>query len=467
MTKKMNFRIILPILALFSLVLFTGCEDDPTVIDFDQDINVTIQGIVYDKDGNTPLDSVKVTLANDSVFTNAEGVYEFRNKDAGSHLLKFSKNGYASMVQTVDTDGKEYTANALINTSPIFLYANTSVLQTALFISNGIENSPAANVPFKLVIGVAEIDRRIIVVTDDDVLTSIFFENNVIESETDANGQINLAGLPNIEMELIVDFVQGNRRYFLNRSNEPQNFNSTYSLSSDFIAEFLLTETNVVDDEGNGVEDFAADANIIFTFTDDIDASDEDNFIQLRKFNTTDREILTTNIISGNTLTIDPDGNSLDEDVNYTVQLFLTSVNGVSYSRNFSFTVEGQDLVLGKVNDFTIDNFQATVQNNTSVVRFQFDEVEDANSYQVFASYSQGSDEFIELNQFSQTAGEEVDELEFSVSFTSRFTAPEGFNGLFDNGASIDIKVRAVNGNVTGEFSDTFTVNAGDQGSDF
>ncbi len=472
MMKKLSLSRLLPIMAVVIALFFTACKEDPTVFEFEQTINVTIQGIVYDNDGNTPLDSVKVRLANDSVFTNAEGVYEFRNKTAGSHLLRFTKSGYATMVQTIGTEGTDYTANAIINTSPVFMFANGATLNTALFRSNGVVNIPAANVPFKITFNNDEdldeyYDALRMVALDDDLSSPTFFENNVIRGTTDANGRVNVNNLPEVRMELEVSYNEGNFRYFLNRSNMPADFNLSYNLNVSAATEFRLTDTNIVEDNGNQVNNLDAGSNITFTFSDNIDAAYEDTFVQLRKFGASNREVLIDANISGATLTIDPEGAALEEGIDYTVLLELASINGVTYSRNFGFTIAGDEITaLGQVTNFTIDNFQSEVSNTTSVVRFQFTEVEDASSYQAFARYSEGTDEFIELDKFSEFSGEEPNEREFSVNFATRFSAPSDQTGLFDNGSSIDIKVRAVNGNTFGAFSTAYTVNTGDKGVD-
>lgn len=449
---------------IFATMIFTSCQEDTYKLDFEQDINVTIQGIVYDNEGNVPLDSVKVGLGSDTVLTGKDGTYKFVNQSSGSYLLRFSKDGYATMVQNIAEGGREFTANSIVNTSPIFMFESNQTLSTKIFVGNGPENIPVANKEVILEISSLGSDEKdfdqLTRVASEDGDTEIFFENNIIKTTTDELGAINISNLPNQEIELRMNFIENGYKYTLYTSDRPADFSLSYFLGKQSVSEFRLTQTNVIDAKGNAVNDFNPTSNISFTFSDPIDASYEDMNITLEKDGNLD--IISDVTISSRSITINPKGTELEKGDSYTVRLDIQSTNDIGYTRDFVFTVADDAFTLGKVTGLNLDKEEYDTDEifeNTTNVRLEFTEVDGAEQYEIYGRHSAGTDEFILLTTpFISGDGDNV-----SVNLlVSGIEVPEGSDGLFDGGATFTIIVRAKTGSTFGEFSDELVIKEGD-----
>lgn len=449
----MKNRILCSAFAATAL-LFTGCNKEE-VIEFNQDINVTIQGVTYDADGNVPLEGVSVYLVGDESDTSDEnGVYRFTGKETGNHLVKFEKDGFATMVQTVEADGNELTAEELTKSSIIEMYHTNEAASTTLKITNGTETTPAANVP---------------VTIELNATGDAYFESDKIETTTDADGLLSLTGLPDVVLTITVETTQGTDLYTTTINSTPGALNSSYTLTKSSLLEDLeLVDSNIIeDDTANVVEDFVADSNIIFTFSNDIDTNYSGMEVKLVKTsNNIDIAIDTT--ISGSTLTIDPIGDNLESGASYEVSVTVQSLDASgTYSESFTFTVEGEELTLNQVTGLSLDQAHneetgTDIQEITTFFIIQFDEVEGADSYEVYGSYSPGgTNEYILLSTRDFTTSTD-DELEYGVNLlTSGIDVPTGTTGYFDEGATLSIIVRAKSGDTYGEYSNVLVVAEG------
>ncbi len=109
---------------LLITLFFTNCGEDGTIglIQYGD-----LSGKVVEKEGYFPLENVKVTLSptNNTVFTDAEGVFLFEEVEAQDYSVQVSKEGYLDEFEgaTVSGDGVvnvvfEMEISTIFNTSP-------------------------------------------------------------------------------------------------------------------------------------------------------------------------------------------------------------------------------------------------------------------------------------------------------------------------------------------------------------
>ncbi|UXP31781.1 carboxypeptidase regulatory-like domain-containing protein [Reichenbachiella agarivorans] len=450
-------------------ILFASCNDDKVSLNFKQDITVTIQGIVYDNNGHTPLSGVLVTLGADTVTTLADGYYSFEGNSSGSYLLKFSKENYMTMVQQVVEVAKEFTANSIVNTSPVFMYEKTETLTTSFYWSNGIEDVPLANMEVRLEIlydyeepdyygGEYYLSEGARVVETEGVEemgeSGIFFEDAVIVATTDDLGKISFTNLPNIEVHMSLRHEFDQKRFSFDRYELPSDYSTSYILYYNSATEFRLIHTNLTDEDGNQVYDFDPADNITFQFSEEVSYASA----TLHK-NNVGVDVLVTVTTSGNTVTIDPNGTSLEPGVSYNVSLNVSSVLGHTYQTDIDFTVSVNSIVLTKVLNLNLDESyysSYSVYESDNFVYIEFDSVAGASDYEIYGKYSGGTDEFVYLN----TAYSEFEDV-YVYLLNSGISVPEGKNGLFD-GNTYTLIVRAVLDGAKGPFSDPLVISEGD-----
>ena len=459
--SKMKKRFFSPILFVATALFFTGCKVTE-VVEFDQDIDVTIQGVTYDADGNTLLSEVSVSLLGDEAITTGEdGVYQFQGKETGSHLVRFEKEGFATMVQTILVEGTELTAEEVTNSSVIEMFHVNEALTTTFKLSNGEETSVVENLPVTI-----ELNS-----TGD-----AYFENDKIETTTDADGVLSLAGLPDVVLTVTAELVDGSdiytKTFNTTASNVAESYTFTDSDKVSTLQAFLLVDSNIIDDEdATEVTDFDPTGNITFEFSDVINVDYEDYEVTLFKgFD----EIVVDLTVAGNLLTIDPRGATLEAGASYTVNVEVQSLeaDAGTYDESFTFTVAGEELTLTQVIDLSLDEEHnantlptgTEIKESQVTFRIQFNEVVDADRYEVFGLYSAGTNEYIRLS--AALLGNDSDNnIEYLVTLEeSVIGEAAGEDGFFDGG-ELTIIVRAANGfgdaAVYGEFSDEFVIREG------
>ena len=466
----MKNRIFTKVLFLLTALFISSCEKEET-IDFNQDVNVTIQGITYDHFDNTKLSDVTVTLVGDSpIVTQEDGVYRFGGQETGSHLLKFEKEGYATVVQTINIEGQDLVADEVTNSSIIELFQTDQSISTIFRISNGLETSPVANVPVTLEL--------------DALGSDVFFEDNIIQTTTDENGVLNLENLPNVNLNISGEIIIDSDLYSINFSTLPGDIDPIYVLNkTSLLDDFLLVDSNIIDDRGNVSLNFPAVSNIEFAFSDNIDSNFPDQQITLTKDS---RLIGLETTITDNVLTLNPLGDALEPGVSYVVNVKVRAENGIqTYDETFTFTVEGNEaLILEKVTSLRLDEVhsisrETEIMTNTSIVVIEFEKVEGARSYEIFGSYSGAVDEFVKLDVFDVSDDDfdgpnEDNALEYQVNLEGNGVREPAL-GFFNAGETFKIIVRAVAGDLIrnppfdpnftnlGAFSDPLEIELGDE----
>ncbi|MCB9002605.1 MAG: carboxypeptidase regulatory-like domain-containing protein [Bacteroidales bacterium] len=443
------------ILFFMASLALASCSKDDYTIKFSQ--SVTIDGYVY-QEGYTPLQGVSVNLyvngKSEITTTDENGHYWFKGLNAGTHIIRFEMAGYGSMVEYVEIKSDGQTCPDLSYTTSTMLYKFSEKLTTQIIYGFGQVKKPAANVDYKI------------------ILPSNFL-NNTITGKTDENGNISVDSLPNVPVNLKVEFTEGNYNYYLSSgyssyiTNYPKDFDDIYTLS--YYAKnssIYVTYSNVVDDEGKPNDNFTSTDNIVFTFSKAIDVNNTSNAIVLYKqtdyYGTEEIAASSSWSDDNKTLTIDPMGSALEEGGNYLVYLKLYDSDGNSYPSyssytTFSFTVEGGTAsTLPKVTNINVI-YPNPIQYTTSYIQVQFDENPDAYAFQVFGQYD--NSEFINFGNYFYSYSSGYESLYIYLTNLPDISVPS--EGLFANGKEFKIIIRAIDysGN-KGPFSDVLTIKA-------
>jgi hypothetical protein len=420
---------------LIATALFASCKKSNTSISRQGDINVTIEGVVYDIDGNTPISGVTVSTSLDGEIlttrTDSNGVYSIKNLNSGSYNLVFSSTSYGSMNKVVDANPEDFTGNHYVANYNLKMYKFDQTLTTRVVIQKGQEYIPAANTPVSIYL------------SDD-------FVNNKIADTTDASGNITVSGLPNSTVRLEVDYSSGDYHYYLGSygsvSELPFNFSNLYILTQENINLFYLMGSNIiVSSTGSTTEAFTNTASIAFQFSNPANLTYQDMVIDLVKVTNGVSVAKAVTWSSSNTkLTIDPIGTALDTSEKYQVNLSLKSVSGIYYpttgSASFIFQVKSPSYSLNQVSSVSLIS-PSTITTTTNAVTIQFNNVPNAQKYSVYGQYGT-TDEYLYITSLTPSdLTATTYQVDVTLSDLPGITVPTA--GLFSNGAPYYLRVRA------------------------
>lgn len=442
--------ILLTFIGVF--VILSSCKKTYDV-EMNQEIKVSIQGYVYDEATTTPIGNAAVNWPGGSTTTDETGYFSMGSAAGGSLSLTFSADSFASLIETVYIDLSLYSGNTYTETVVIYMPKLDQTLNTTVYQQLGGLYIPASNVPYQIDLGYMFLDR-------------------IITGTTDAVGNISQGNLPDRSVELRVDFEKDGVKYGLDTY-----YGYIYGVPSQFSAEVIveekssqgllyITATNIFDDEGMPLENFARGDDISINFSASVDLDYNMHTVNLYKDSYT---LVATDITWSNdnqNLTIDPIGDSLDVGGSYYVELRLMSENGsylnnYSYYQQFQFMVESESQIneLAKVGTIALI-YPTIVVDGTSYIEISFDEVSGANQYEVFGQYKNG--EYLELdNIYDWITGDGIVESGYIyLTYLPGIEVPPG--GLFSDGATYRIIVRALDSNndIYGPFSDPLVITA-------
>jgi len=194
--KKSIFK---PILLAAAFISIMSCDNDDDIIDTNTQVNLTIQGVTYDQNGFIVLPDVDVTLLGDTEDrTGEDGAYRFSNRETGTHLLRFEREGYADMTQEITLEASEFTPDNITHSTAIEMYEANETLSTTLTFSN------TSNSAERMIAANANVTVTFDVITTNtpSITSRVFFENARIQTTTDADGLLNLTGLPDAELTI-------------------------------------------------------------------------------------------------------------------------------------------------------------------------------------------------------------------------------------------------------------------------
>lgn len=445
---------ILVLLTIISIFI-TSCSKNDYSLYRPSDINVTIQGTVYDNEGRSPLSGVTVSLSFDgktlTTVTDTNGIYTLKNLNSGVYNLKFKHIGYGTILTTVNANPIDYTGNHYIANFNTSLHKMDQVLSTRIVIpvtpseSYTIEYLPAANMPVTI------------------YLDSTYVNNKIIDT-TDANGFINVQNLPKDLVRLVINSKIGNYHFYSGSAPDysivqyPFDFESRYILTQENIAYFYLVTTNIIDaSNGNAINTFVNKNSIKFQFSGAVDLTYPSMSINMYKIvNSSSEEVAKAVTWSGTTCTVDPLGTTLDSSAQYEININLKSVSGYYYNSTFDFKIQSPGYTLAKVASLQLLD-PPTVDSTIYIVDCNISTVANADKYEAYGQYGK-ADEFLYMGTYSPGSNTDPTfDFQINLAALSWITVPT--NGIFSNGAVFKIIVRAVrNDGTTGPFSSALSL---------
>ncbi len=453
-----NFNIGVILIAFMAPILLSCEEEDNTLdgaitVDLinEQNINYTIQGIIYNSTGNVPLSGVSVSVADTTVISNEDGIYTIPGLTIGSYLLTFEQAGFQTIVTEIGSG--TFGSSNVVSSNAIFMYEQSETLEVHFSLVQGEVRVPATNIPVTITLSDPNLG---------------FFENTVQTINTDSNGLLTVPNLPNVVINLEVDTTINEETFTYTNRGTVRSFNNSafQFLNPVTSSNFFVISGNIFDAEGQLVDNFDPTQAITITFNNNINPLYEFLFVELRR-TTNFIELLIDFTISDSTLTISPTDAILSEGTTYDLDIRLQSIDGVSTFGSFVFRTAGNNQdQLDRVQDLALDQ-SSTIVEITNSVTIEFTEVTNASSYEIYANYSEDNqNEFVLIDQFFPFDFDGDGKVEYSFRLLQDGISDPSGSGLFStDGASYSIKVRALNSTrETGPFAD-LTFQLGDMGS--
>lgn len=306
--------------ALFAISLFfCSCEEEDN-----NSFIVIIEGIVMDAETSEKLNDVTVELFTNSkshvTTTNENGYYNLGEFNVGDYNIVYSKDGYLNESNFLNLSSEIIVTGIgyqIINSDLIYL---TPLNETAEFTVyrkylDG-EEIAASNFPYTIYLGAF---------------------NDPIEGTTSANGIISLSNVP-AEISLSIDHEQNGIRYKTYTTIDTKNDNKVIIYGYNPEADLGVVSTNVLDINGQPIEDFVVSDNITILFTIPIDI-DNANFDVLEDgWMSVDFTYQWTN--NNMSLIIDP-VDPLLSNYYYSLEIDVKNENNTqTFSKVYNFTTE-------------------------------------------------------------------------------------------------------------------------------
>lgn len=408
-----------------------------------QDIQVTVQGYVFDKNTSSPIANATVEWPSGSAVTDTSGFFKVEGIAPGSMTFTFSAANYASVIETGVFNLENFNGNKFIKSFVVKLPKKDKTLQTNVFEIIGKMYKPVSNVPYKIDLGEGFMDR-------------------IITGVTSAEGKIVHQNLPDTYLKLTIDFEKDGKRYHLYGNSAqalPSEFPANIYIEENTASSFLrILSSNILNEEGDENTDFQKGDNITFKFSASIDLEYQYQCTLYKNSSNLVASDITWSE-ENTVLTINPIGDSLEVGAEYRVGLNLRSkagdfLNDNSYNQYYYFSVENgsSTQAFGKVGQLTL-TYPTDVTNYTSSIQISFDEVENATYYEVYGQYKNGDYMYL-TGIYDYSVDGTVESSSIYLENLPGIQVPS--TGLFSNGAEYRIIVRAGNSSssIYGMFSD-------------
>ncbi len=298
--------------------LFSSCDDEADTL------KVVIEGFVMDAETSGAIDDVKVELftkdKNHSTTTNQNGYYNLGEFNVGDYNIVYSKEGYLNESNSLNLASEIIVTGIgyqIINSDLIYL---TPLNETAEFTVyrrylDG-EEIAASNYPYTVYLGAF---------------------NDPIEGTTDANGIISLSNVP-AEISLSIDHEQNGIRYKTYTTVDTKNDNKVIVYGYNPEADLGVASTNVLDADGQAIENFTVSDNITILFTIPVDIDNANFDILEDGWMSVDCTYEWTN--NNMSLVIDP-VDALLSNYYYSVEIdVINENNSQSFSKVYNFITE-------------------------------------------------------------------------------------------------------------------------------
>ncbi len=240
-------------------VLFSACNKDDL-----SSLKLKIEGTVYDSKTLATVEGVMVKVTTngevDSTTTDANGYYKLESLQTGDYTLTISGDSYLNTTTTVSSEDltvndatEEVTVNRTVYLTPL-----TETLSFTAYKSYGSYSTAAASQTYTVTFSQAG--------------------NTPITGTSDENGLVTLTDMPYQSYVYVsFDFEVNGVTY-----KETESFYTGSSYTTFYIdgyianGDFGIVSSNILDDNGNNIEDFVVTDNITISFTQPVDTAESD-----------------------------------------------------------------------------------------------------------------------------------------------------------------------------------------------
>ncbi len=444
-------KIALGILGML-LVLASACgEMDDSYCSDDLDVNV--EGYVYDGVTEVALKDVKVTGAFGSKKTDADGFYAIKGLEMGQFRFEVEAEGYMTKVLTPSFMEKEedFKGDELSFLLKTFMYKKETAIATQLLKSSGPTYQPLSGLPYVI-----------------ELSTS--YKNRFIYGRTDVNGMI-IDTVPNDYFKITVDTVIGDFDYSLMTSTvSSENLQKAYlvTLTDLTIDPFYVTSTNMIDEEGDMVYDFDPQNSVTVTFSSAIDK--EESVIELSKLVSGNYYLVKAELVysDGNkTVSVKPYDAVFEAGVSYKLTVDAVAVSDENSMHSYDFGFATSTDVISSLSTPEIFRLKSptTIEETTTNISFQIRVDEKSTKIEIYGRYDNDL-EFVEMyNGVIPSWTTDVDYGIVMFDYFSFYNLPgivEPSAGFFSDNNNFEIMIRTKvknNGEwVISEFSEVFTI---------
>lgn len=433
------------------LVLMSACVKMDEMV-YSEDMDVNIEGYVFDGITEVPLKGAEVTGSFGKEKSDADGFYSIEGLEMGDYRFEIAAEGYLTKVLTESFKEMEdaFKGNELSFVLETEMFKKTEGISTQLVKVSGPTKQALSDMPY-----VIELSEE--------------FKERFIYGRTDANGMI-VDTVPDDAFTIKVDTVIDRISYSCNQSvANPNAVQKSYEVAlTDLDVEPLyVSSTNVVDEEGNMVEDFEPANAVVVKFNSVI--NQDESIVELYKAVSGSYYLLKSEVVysdGGKTLTVKPYDGQFAEGYTYklSVNAQASADENSTYVSNFEFTTSTTIISsLAKPKVFSLKS-PDLIQEYTTSIDFQITVDEKSEFIEIYGRYDNEL-EFVEMNNemIFNWANEEngiVRINNFRFSSLPGIEVPAG--GLFSENRNFEIIIRSKvynNGKwIISEFSDPITI---------
>ncbi len=434
--KKLNF-----LLALIAMLgIFASCSDEETRISKDES-SFVLDGYIIDADGNQPMSGVTVEGAFGKTTTNENGYFKVSGLNHGEYTVIYSAESFGTKKYTYDltVDNDEPLEITYRRSVNVDLFKMDQSLNTKIWKTIGDKKVALANVQYTIELG-------------EDYLY-----NKIIGTTSEAGVIAALDTLPNSNVTLKINYTdaEAGKVYKLTTVNTPSAFAKSYEIAGEDVGEdFFLIDSNIFDEAGDEVEDFAVESALTFTFNKALSSIESISFTNVSD----NRGVAFTSSFNGAVLTISPVG-TLEKGDRYQVSFNVEDVDGYSATKTYNFNTIGD--VVTSLGVPALSRAAGTdVYETTSSIDVTFTHIAGATSYEVFAKYGDQTEFKKVATWYASTTDETATEEHTLYMSNSLPDMDVPSDGMFADGLTYTVIVRAVNSgyDVYGEFSNEFVV---------
>lgn len=448
--KPRVMKKVLLSVGLIVALIFSAC-DKLEEAGLDVSMEMHIEGYVFDGLTETPIKGAIISGEFGSKKTDSDGFYKISGLDMGRYRFEIEAEGYMTMVitpnlQEKEEDFKGNNFNVLLQTD---MFKAEEPIATQLIEVNGPTYQPVVGVPYTIELAGPYKDR-------------------FIYGKTDAKGMV-VETLPDDFFTIIIDTVIGEMEYSLNSGFvSPSGLNPAYAVTTTPVGTMLLllVSTNIVDEDGNVVNDFDKTKSVELTFNEPLDTV-ESEFVLYKQAGSAFEVLTTVQYSNGNkTVTISPSMGDLEGGQMYSLDFDVQMANDENSlaSNVLSFFTEGE--VITSLNKPTFFLLKTDINKFTSSVQVELDVDLNSGWYEVFGRYEDGED-FVKFDNGSIFFTDPVRgtiNINLWLNGLPNISVPAA--GMFSGGNDFELMVRTYtlsNGEeIYSDFSDIKTLNDGD-----